>query len=246
MADTITPDMPDANAPEEPTRTRGYFNQEQLDEIDLAASVLAAARAYPAELAEQDMTDEYLDTVAATIEEGRSRAAESGQQVGEAKQATAAATKAARALATGLRRIQAAAKQKHQMLAADGDPTTNFPLDGYLIGTRITASRATLIQSAATLIGRAKQDSLPGLKTPEKIAVIEALQSAYLGEESDQAEAGKQKELARLDRDDLVDLIHLQRASIQHAADAIWPHTEPNHRPIRKTFAIPLGRSMGL
>jgi hypothetical protein len=248
MSDTNTPDKPDSTPPENSAAapTRGYFNKEQLDDIDLAAAILKSARVYPAEMAEQDITGEFLTGFAETIAEGRTRAAESGQQTDESRQATAAATQAGRALLAGLRKIQSAAKQKHQMLAADGDPSTNFPLDGYLIGIRIIATRSIFIQSATTLILRAKADQLPGLKTPEKIAAIELLLATYEEEKGDQTDAGKEKELARLGRDELIDLINIQRAAVQHAADAIWPHPDPNHGPIRKTFAIPLGRSMGL
>ena len=35
-------------------------------------------------------------------------------------------------------------------------------------------------------------------------------------------------------------------AAIQHAADALWPASDEANRPIRKTFAIPLNRAMGL
>ena len=35
-------------------------------------------------------------------------------------------------------------------------------------------------------------------------------------------------------------------AAIQHAADALWPASDEANRPIRKPFAIPLNRAMGL
>lgn len=47
-------------------------------------------------------------------------------------------------LGTALKRIQSAAKQKHQMLAGDGDSVTNFPTDGYLIGIRPDAKHSVL------------------------------------------------------------------------------------------------------
>ena len=34
--------------------------------------------------------------------------------------------------------------------------------------------------------------------------------------------------------------------SIQHAADAVWPHSLEANRPIRKTLGLPLTRAMGM
>ncbi len=115
--------------------------------------------------------------------------------------------------------------------------------DGYLIGTRLDASRAILLQSGDTLILRAKADSLPGFKTAEKIKVVEDLLAAYCGKSGDQQETLKDKEIAR---DELLHVLNTRRASIQHAADAVWPHSQETNRPIRKTFGLPLTRAMGM
>ena len=42
----------------------------------------------------------------------------------------------------------------------------------------------------------------------------------------------------------LLHILNTRRASIQHAADAIWPHSQEANRPIRKTFGLPLTRAM--
>jgi hypothetical protein len=228
-----------------PTHSRGYFNQSQLEDLDLAESVLAAARDHSAEMQEQDITATWLDDFQAATAEARSRASSAGHSGAQSKQATAAAIQAAADLHTALRKIQSAAKQKHQMLAADGDPATHFPTDGYLIGSRLNGSRAHLLQSAATLITRAKADDLPGFKTPEKIAAVEALLTAYSATEDGQAVSSRDKELARLDRDGLLHNINSRRLTIQHAADALWPPTDEATRPIRKSFSLPPSRSLG-
>lgn len=62
--------------------------------------------------------------------------------------------------------IQSGAKQWHKMLAEDDDPNTNFPLNGYLIGGALDASRDDLIQNAEALIGKVKADKLPGYDDP--------------------------------------------------------------------------------
>lgn len=41
-------------------------------------------------------------------------------------------------------------------------------------------------------------------------------------------------------------LLNTRRSSTQHAADAVWPHSQEANRPIRKTFGLPLTRAMGM
>ena len=249
MSDSTTPppaSTPPAAAAPDASRARGYFNQNQTEDLSLADSVLAAARSHPSEMTDREITTAWLGQFEATLTEARQRASATGQQGGEAKQATGAATAAAAGLVQALKQIQSSAKQKHQMLAEDGDPATNFATDGYLIGTRLDASRAILLQSADALITRTKADSLPGFKTPEKIAAAETLLTAYGETKDDQQDATKDKELSRIDRDTLLNSINRRRAAIQHAADALWPASDEANRPIRKTFAIPLNRAMGL
>jgi len=223
-----------------------YFNLGQIEAIDLADSVFAAASARPEQMTLRDITPTWLEGFSAAIAEARRRSSATYVHVTEAKKATTDATKAAAKLVTALKQIQSAAKQKHQMLAEDGDPTTNFATDAYLIGTRMDASRAILRQCADTLITRAKEDSLPGYKTPELITPVEQLLTAYLGTKDDQADTTVDKELSRIDRDTLLNTINRRRAAVQHAADALWPASEESNRPIRKAFGIPLNRSMGL
>lgn len=243
MPDSVTP--PAAPLPAAPQK-RGYYQQNQLEDLVLAESILTASRDHPAELAEQDITTVYLDGFAAAVTEARTRASETGQAREDAKAATELTGQAAGLLLTALQKIQSAAKQKHKMLDEDGDPATNFPADGYLIGTRLNASRAVLLQSGDSLVARAKADSLPGFKTPGKITAVETLLATYRGHSGDQQESIKDKELARLDRDQLLHILNTRRSSIQHAADAVWPYSVEAHRPIRKTFGLPLTRPMGM
>jgi len=252
LAEFLTPStMPDsatppAVTPAAPARTRGYYQQVQLDDIALAEVVLAAGRSNAADLVEQDIDASYLDSLAAAAVEARKRATETGQAKEVSEDSTETTSVSAKALYTALQKIQSSAKQKHKMLAEDGDPTTNFPTDGYLIGVRLNANRSALLQSSNTLIARIKADDLPGFKTPQKITAVEALLTAYKDDKSDQAGAIKEKELARLDRDDLLHVLNTRRSAVQHAADAIWPWSDEAHRPIRKTFGLPLTRPMGM
>ncbi|MES2661199.1 MAG: hypothetical protein V4689_21445 [Verrucomicrobiota bacterium] len=98
---------------------------------------------------------------------------------------------------------------------------------------RLDASRSALLQNTATLISRAKADSLPGFKTAPKITAVETLLTDYTGEKGHQAETIRDKKFSR-------------RAAVQHAADALWPASEEATRRIRKTLGIPLTRAMGV
>ena len=218
-----TDPTPPVTPPAATPQPYGYFNKAQLEDLEQAEGILTAARANPEALAEQDITAGYVDGFAAHVAETRTRASEAGQGKLDAKAATELAGVGATALHTALQQIQSSAKQKHKMLAEDGDPTTNFSTAGYLIGTRLNGSRARLLQNAEALILRIKADSLPGFKTPEKIDAISLLLAAYRGNESDQQETTLEKEVSRLDRDQLIHVLNTRRSSIQHAADAIWP-----------------------
>lgn len=241
-----TDPTPPVTTPADSNNKRGYYNKAQLEDLALAESVSAATASYPDELTEQGILPAYLTGFSAVITEARRRASDSGQGGGDSKNATAAVGTAAEKLHTALQKIQSSAKQKRKMLAEDGDPTTNFPTDGYLIGVRMNASRAVLLQSADTLIARIKADDLPGFNTPKKITDVEDLLASYKGDKSAQTDAIKEKELARLDRDDLLHVLNTRRSAIQHAADAIWPWNDEAVRPIRKTFSLPLTRPMGM
>jgi hypothetical protein len=244
MTESNSPIVTKSASSQEPAFTRGYFNSEQLDDLLEAVDVLAAARLYQEELNLQDITADYINGFESAIGEARTRSTQAGTGTDTVKTATSESAKAAATLHTALQKIQSSAKQKHRMLAEDGDPATNFHLDGYLIGVRLNASRALLLQSAETLLSRAAADDLPGFRTPDRLATVRVLLEAYKAVVGDQHFAASRKELARLDRDELVHIINTRRLAIQHAADAGWPRGEENNRPIRKLFRIPLNRTL--
>ena len=189
---------------------------------------------------------EYLDSYETIIGEAHARTTAAGLTKDQAKTETTEALAAAETLRIALQKIQSFAKQKFKMLAEDGDPETNFPLDAYLIGNRIAANRATLCQSAVSLIKRATDDSLPGFKTQEKVDAVQTLLDKYKTTGDLRQEGTVEKEIARLTRDQLIDVLNTRRSAIQHAADAIWPYTDEMNRPIRKSFEIPLSRPLGI
>ena len=124
--------LPPVPGPTEPVvedtapRPRGYFNQAQLDDLDLAESVLAAARTHASALAARQVTADYLAGFAASLEQARAKITATGQAADKTGAATLSANGTERALVIALQGIQSAAKQKHRMLAEDDDPATNF------------------------------------------------------------------------------------------------------------------------
>jgi hypothetical protein len=240
MADPVPSSSPSPSDDTSP-KPRGYFNQAQLDDIDTAEKVLAAALDHTTDLAKRQITTTYLDGFAMAIAQARTKTTETGQATDETEADTLLATGAERALLTALQGIQSAAKQKHRMLAEDDDPATNFSTDGYLIGLRLNPKRSILLQNADTLIAKARTDDLPGYDTAGIKVVTDALK-AYkdAGDEhqSDEEDRGTDKN----QRDALIKKINARRMAIQHAADALWPYTNKTSRPIRKAFQIPQSR----
>ena len=244
--------MPDAPAPTPapgtPAKTgspRGYFNKAQLEDLDTAETVLAAARKNAAALAGRDINDAYLSGLETIIKTARRRISDTGQSTDTSQSANLSATGAERALVIALQGIQSAAKQKHKMLAEDDDPATNFPLSGYLIGTRLNRSHALLLQNADALLGKAKADSLPGY-VPAEIQKVEAALAACRGTEtrSDEADAAQLGDTTA--RDTLLHKINVRRSALQHAADALWPYTSEDSISFRKAFLLPLSRPLSL
>ena len=241
--------MPDpaptpAPAPAPKTQPHGYFNQAQLEDIRIAGDLLPVARSdsHKATLATKDIDAAYLDGLDAAIAQARAKMSATGQAHSGQQPATLNASDAERALITALQGIQAAAKQKHRMLSEDDDPATDFATDGYLIGQRLNPNRATLLQNAAALQGKAATDSLPGYKTPESLAAIGKAIEDYQTATATQAERELDSEKDRIARDNLVRKINARRMAIQHAADALWPYTDSDNTPTRRAFQLPPDR----
>lgn len=235
---TNPPATPTAPAPK--TQPRGYFNQAQVNDIQTAEDIatVSAEAAQTAALAGREITAEYVAGLVTLIGTARGKMAQTGQANSGQQPAALNAEEAERALIARLHDIQAAAKQKNKMLAEDDDATTNFPTDGYLIGTRLNANRATLLQNADTLKNKAGADSLPGYKTPEALAKIGADIVAYKTATASQSERDQEAEQDRIERDALVRKINARRTAIQHAADALWPYTSEDNAPTRKRFKL--------
>jgi hypothetical protein len=233
-----------APAPTEPVtpKPRGYFNQAQLEDLDIAQAILLAAQENTVALATRQITADYIAGFATTLAAARAKINETGQAKDQSGAATLNAHGAERALLVALHGIQSAAKQKHRMLAEDDDDSTNFPTDGYLIGQRLNANRAALLQNASALIAKATADNLPGYN-PAELKKVSDLLTAYQSAEGEQQSAEGDRYADRIQRDALIKKINTRRLAIQHAADAIWPFINEANRPYRKAFQLPYTRT---
>jgi hypothetical protein len=243
---TISPPTTPANSatPAPRTQPRGYFNQAQVTDIQTAED-LASVSTEPevaGPLAGREITALYITGLTHLISDARAKMASTGQAHSGHQPATLNADDAERALINRLHDIQAAAKQKHRMLSEDDNPATNFSTSGYLIGERLNANRAKLLQNADTLKLKAATDSLPGYKTPEALAKIAADIAAYKSATATQNEREQLAEEDRIERDTLVKKLNARRTAIQHAADALWPYTTEANAPLRKRFKLQVDR----
>jgi hypothetical protein len=122
-----------------------------------------------------------------------------------------------------------------------------------------TVNRSSLLLEAVTPHCFPNSRIPPSISIPPKVSLatrrltrsrsvtaVETLLAAYRGHSGDQQESTKDKEPARLDHDQLLNILNIRRSSIRHAVDAVWPYSAEAHRPIRKTFCLPLTRPMGM
>lgn len=249
MSDNATPTPSPAPAPkpeDKPTRSRGYFNKAQLEDLGTAETVLAAARKNAVALAKRRIDDKYLKGLEDAIKEARRRINEAGQSGDKAKQANKKADEKQGKLVQALHGIQSGAKQWHKMLAEDDDPNTNFPLDGYLIGERLDLSHDALVQNAEALIAKVKADKLPGYDDAADIKAVEDALEAYRGSETESENADSDQVGETTSRDKLMKTINTRRSATQHAADAIWPYTDEANAGQRKAFELPQNRPLTL
>jgi hypothetical protein len=219
------------------SREAGALNYAQVQSLDVAAQVAAAARkpVYRGALLAREITDETLDELDEAIREGRKEQAiavenDTGQQVSTQQE------KAARKeLLAGLREVQTAARQKFTR-------TQPAALKDYYIGENLpNMSRATLVQVTEGILLRLSTQTLPGI-TPETVAALAAQRDAYV--EANQTQLGfitgaKERRAAALE--------HLKTATdlrieVQFAADAAYPFDNPRSASARTEFALPEDR----
>jgi hypothetical protein len=233
MADpTPTPPPP---APKTP-HSKSLFNQAQLAALNEADKISTAAQkpAYAPLLAAREITDACVAQLVSDILACRDLGATAVQSTTGKTVATHVADTAETNLMTAIHEVQAAARQKY----ARTNPVVKHD---YMVSQRINENQATFKQSVQAIIKKLAGDTLPGI-TPAKVANLQTLLDAYTmaaaNPDSQQSDATTQ----RKQRDAAVGSITDRRMTIQFAADAEWPFTNPANAGVRGEFFLPLSQ----
>lgn len=232
--DTSTP------SPDKHPAPHSYFNRAQLEDLDLADEIYRQAikAPYDTALASRDLDQPWFVAYGQAIADARTKTTATGQSGENRKAAAVNAGDNERNLLRQLQSIQSAARQKHRMLDLDDDPTTNFPLDGYLIGQRLNTSRAALLQNAASLIAKAEADRLPGYRTAEALAAVRVPLQTYTQAETHQATTMETAGADRAARDKLIRNLNTRRQAVQCAIDGLYSYLDDANAVTRRAFKL--------
>ena len=180
------------------------------------------------------VTEAAIRAILTLCEQARGKSSDAVAATGGKVHTTAEETAAKKSLVALLRFFQARARQKHFFK----NPAA---LAAYGIGHDLDNSRALLEGWAQTIYDLTATDKLPHV-TEAKRAELQSALATYKATQTGQAGAIGTATGTRLDRDALVKQATAGRMWLQFAADAEWPHTEPNNHPIRREFQLPATR----
>jgi len=231
--------MPDPTPPPTPgpsknPRKRGVWNQAQIQALTKADQIRMAAMkdAYLPKLEAREILDDFLGQLNTDIQNARKEGSDViGMTTGK-ETMTRMEDKAKKDLLKALREVQAAANQKYAR------STTPEKVQDYLVGTRIDDNRADLEQNSQTMIDHLATDGLPGI-TVEKKANLVTLRQAYIDANSDQSGGESDMSTGHATLEQMIKSITDRRITIQFAADAEWPFSDPMNRGVRKEFLLP-------
>ena len=212
------------------------LNQAQIQALTKADQICTCALkpAYAPALANREITGAFVTDLQDDICSARQRSALAVQNTTSKETATGGETTAEGLLLKALQEVQTAAKQKYAL----NDRTQ---MRDYDVGTRIDANRPQLEQVSQAIITKLGSDMLPGI-TSAKVANLVTLRQAYIDANPTQGGAQSDATLTRSQLDSAVQAITKRRLTIQLAAAAEWPHTDPANAAIRKAFALPVNK----
>jgi len=216
------------------------LNRQHLAALDLAEKVCRAALE-PAHLAlltapddepadpndESVLTEERLKALEKDIAACRLVVSAAQGQTSKSRQATLDLAAAEDELIEALRTPISRAKQKH----AGRNPAL---LEKYHVGHGLEGARSSLVQFGTDVLEALKTDRLQGINAKEKSRLTAAVQTLKTLQ-AEQEAAGAAERAALVAQ---VASIELRRRSIQFAADAIWPWTNPLNVEIRLKFGL--------
>jgi len=233
--------MPDATPaaqpqPKKSRATPGVTNRRQEEALDRAGLVIAAARKadYATALAGRDINAEFVNQLDADLAACKARIGKAVDLTNDIRAATQAESQAQSDLVAAIKEIQTAAKQKYGRAGRQ-------QVKDYLVGERLDASRAALVQMADSIAEKLKSDTLPGI-TAAKVEGLKSLRDAYVAANAAQADAQSKATAERDAIEAAVQNIADRRVQIQFAAEAQWPSDAKANAPIRREFQIPTDR----
>jgi hypothetical protein len=229
---TPDPTPPDPKQPQQ----HSVFNQAQLAALNEADKISTAAQkiAYAAALTVREITAAYVQQLADDILACRKTGATAAQSTTGKAVAVGTEHIAETNLMTALHEVQAAARQKYAR-------TNPAMMNDYLVGHRLNPNQATFKESVQAVITKLASDTLPGI-TPAKVASLPLLLTAYTTAAADPRSQQSDATTRRRQRDAQVHSITDRRLTIQFAADAEWPFTNPANAGIRAEFFLPLSQ----
>lgn len=208
-------------------------NQAILDELSKAETIclLAQRPAYSGPLAAREITAERVTAALLQIPLARAKSHAGTQATVSKEGITGVEEDKKTKLMAKLDEMQTAAKQKFGR-------TDRNRLQNYAIGNRIDTNRPLLEQMGQQIIDQAAADALPGITSTKIQAARDALK-AYKDIDLDQSGAQAGATGARGTLKTMMKAITDFRIEVQLAADAEWPHSNPDNASIRTEFKLP-------
>ena len=208
------------------------WNKEQLRELALGEQYCLAAmqERFTAIFTKAEFPPARLTVFHQKIIAARNQTATAGQSGTAGEELTLEQVGAKKLLVADIRKVQAAAKQKH----ARTNPT---PLKDYLVGTDVTQSEAALQQHSQTVLKKLESERPPSIDT-EFIQDMTGHRTAYVGGNVTQGSGDSKAEEERFKRDQQIEDIKDERIAIQYVIDGAFGPGDLASAAVRREFGL--------
>lgn len=217
---------------------RSLFNQAQLRALAKADAVGVAAQkeALVSALEQREIMPTDVTALRSDVIAARAKARSAVDFTLVAQNSSKEEKIASKKLVTAMREIQKAAKQKFGR-------SNRTMLAQYLVGKKLNGTRPNLLQTSQSILDKVAEAPVPGF-TAGKITTVQGLRTQWIAVNTGQEDAQRASMTLRAELKTLLKSIDQRRAAIQTAADAEWPHHNPENAGIRKDFALPINRPL--
>ena len=245
--DTTTAD--EAASTKKP-RTRGIINAKYLDEIELVRALIIAARLSEnvAPLTARECPPEEIDTLEQTADTLQATALKAVGRSAARKMDTQEEEIARAALLAAIAPIRTGAKRKYR------GESNRAARSAYFVNESTKVSLERLLFIGGSLLEKLTPqpdpngtstlppaDTLKGV-TPADLTALKNACDTYLDKDIAQTTTTNEASKLRQQVEELYDQLQDQRLDLQLAADQAFPHTNPAHAAVRRTFHIPESR----